>query len=169
MNWLKDFLKKVMPEKAAEIDQLQIPDPVKESTQEKPAPVNYQSEEITTLKAEIKTLTQMITDLGKNYEAEKIARETTYKKMQSEKVAKAVEDAIKEGKITPEQKEKWQQRLEKDFEGSTELLAEIKANPAVIKDQPGSKTKTGPVIETFQKTGDPIKDTILATGNIIPN
>ena len=166
MNWLKDFLKKVMPEKAAEIDQLQIPDPVKESTQEKPAPVNYQSEEITTLKAEIKTLTQMITDLGKNYEAEKIARETTYKKMQSEKVAKAVEDAIKEGKITPEQKEKWQQRLEKDFEGSTELLAEIKANPAVTNPPKAPETTISPSAGSPKKAGNPILEAIYARNNI---
>ena len=171
MNAFKEFLKKLFPDKASEIETLSLPEPepVKKSEAEPVKSTN--NAEITLLTEQIKVLAETVTTLQKNLEAEKSARETTVAKMQSEKVSKTLEEAIKAGKITPEQKETWEKRLSKDFDDASSLLNEMKANPAVSKDAQGKpgEGQNNTIVSTQKKSANPILSHILETGNIISN
>ena len=68
-----------------------------------------------------------------------IARLSEYKKdVEAKKIKDVVDIALAEGRIKPVDKDKWQKRLEGDFKGFSEILAEIPANSAVDMSEHGS-------------------------------
>lgn len=68
-----------------------------------------------------------------------IVKLSEYKKgVQAKEIEGVVEKALSEGRIKPVDKDKWSKRLEGDFKGFSEILAEIPANGAVDMSEHGS-------------------------------
>lgn len=68
-----------------------------------------------------------------------IAKLSEYKKgVQAKEIEGVIAKALSEGRIKPVDKDKWQKRLEGDFKGFSEILAEIPANGAVDMSEYGS-------------------------------
>ena len=68
-----------------------------------------------------------------------IVKLSEYKKgVQAKEIEGVIAKALSEGRIKPVDKDKWQKRLEGDFKGFSEILAEIPANGAVDMSEHGS-------------------------------
>lgn len=68
-----------------------------------------------------------------------IVKLSEYKKgVQAKEIEDVIEKALSEGRIKPVDKDKWSKRLAGDFNGFSEILAEIPANGAVDMSEHGS-------------------------------
>ena len=102
--------------------------------------------EIAELKAQIKALLEQQKALSSALAEEQKARKETVERLQAEaekkrkaEINSLIENAIKEGKITPEQKDKWQERLESAYEATVEIINELPPNPAIANKGNGAK------------------------------
>ena len=135
MPGLKDILKRIFPDKAAEIDQVPedaITPPA--ATAAPPAPAAAQSismDELQLIKEENKVLSQQLGELKTLLETEKRAREEAVGNIQAKRIQDTLEAAVKAGKITQEAKGSWQKRLEKDYAEAEAILNEMPANPVL--------------------------------------
>jgi len=114
----------------------------------------------------IKQLAEQVKALSAALQEEKKAREEATQRLQQDaerQRAKEIENtlaqAIKDGRITPEQKDSWKARLEKDFEAFSQTLNELPPNPALNNDgKDGNNKSQDQQPGGNLSTGDPILD-----------
>ena len=98
------------------------------------------AEKIKVVEADKKELSEKLAakdEVIKAKDAE-IAKLSEYKKgVQAKEIEGVIAKALSEGRIKPVDKDKWQKRLEGDFAGFSEILAEIPANGAVDMSEHG--------------------------------
>lgn len=132
---IKDILKKLFPDKAAEVDQLPD-DPQVPPLAASPAVPAVSMDELQLIKEENKVLSTQLSELKSLLETEKKAREEAVGNIQAKRITDTLESAVKSGKITQEGKTSWQKRLEKDFTEAEAILSEMPANPVITGDKP---------------------------------
>ncbi len=116
----------------------------------------------------IKQLAEQVKALSAALQEEKKAREEATQRLQQDaerQRAKEIENtlaqAIKDGRITPEQKDSWKARLEKDFEAFSQTLNELPPNPALNNDgKDGNNKSQDQQPGGNLSTGDPILDAV---------
>lgn len=136
---IKELLKKLFPDKVNEIDGLEENDNADKKNDEKR---DFKNEEIELLKEQNKVLLKQINELKTVVEGEKTTREETLKNIRKDKINDLLDNAIKTGQITPDNRNKWADRFEKDFDGSLEIIKEL----------PESKVLTGEKQENKEET-----------------
>jgi len=130
---IKEFLKKLFPDKIADVDKLDIKD------EAAPAPAaaatgNVSSEvaaAIAPYLEQIKNLSQTLENEKKVREQMQSATESAQKAQREKAIVDLLADAVTKGKITPEQKQKYTERLNKDFELTKSIIEELAPNPAL--------------------------------------
>lgn len=123
-------------------------------------------------------LTNLVKGLQDSLNEEKKARaeaikslEEKSKKELTKKIESDIDTAVKEGKITPEQKATWQDRLSKDYEGYSVILSELPKTASPNNAAPNSTKQTNlPAGNTNTvKPDSPIGQKILERNNLINN
>lgn len=151
---IKDVLKKLFPDKVSEIDSADIDELKTIETEQKNGAENkrdFKIEEIELLKEQNKVLLKQINELKTVVEGEKTTREETLKNIRKDKINDLLDNAIKTGQITPDNRNKWADRFEKDFDGSLEIIKELPINKT-LQNKTEEKKETG---EMFYKNTDP--------------
>jgi hypothetical protein len=94
------------------------------------------------VQAAVAPLQQQVDGLTEALTTEKQARETAQKALADKQakdreaaITKALDEAVKAGKIETAKRETWQKRLEADFETISEVLSERPGDPALAKSQ----------------------------------
>ena len=102
---------------------------------------------------------------------EKEARQQAVEQLEEQQAARREEEitetldaAVEDGRITTEEREKWKERLEKDFDGYSETLAERPASEAALAS--GSEDKDG-ADEDDSPSGDAATPTAPARGGFM--
>lgn len=150
---IKDVLKKLFPDKVSEIDSADIDElKTNESEQKKGADKrDFKNEEIELLKEQNKVLLKQINELKTVVEGEKTTREETLKNIRKDKINDLLDNAVKTGQITPDNRAKWADRFEKDFDGSLEIMKELPINKT-LQNKTEEKKENG---EMYYKNTDP--------------
>ncbi|MEM4626459.1 MAG: hypothetical protein QXF70_03485 [Candidatus Bilamarchaeaceae archaeon] len=118
-------------------------------------------------------LTNLVKGLQDSLNEEKKARaeaikslEEKSKKELSKKIEADIQTAVKEGKITPEQKATWQERLSKDYDGYSVILSEL---PRTTSSEASKASILPAGTINASKPDSPIGQKILERNNIINN
>jgi chromosome segregation ATPase len=82
-----------------------------------------------------------------------------------EEIAETLDAAVEDGRITTEEREKWKERLEKDFDGYSETLAERPASEAALAS--GSDDDEGSGEDDSPSSGDAATPTAPARGGFM--
>ena len=91
------------------------------------------------LMEQVKTLSGALNEEKKARENATATIQAQQKAQREKEIGEIVTKAVKEGRIVPADEAKWKGRLEKDFETTKEVLAEISGGKTVQ----GKETKTG--------------------------
>lgn len=126
------------------------------------------SQELTQLRAEFAELKEMNTGLVEMLKEEKKAREDSRKTVEQQlaatrtkEIADLIAAAVEAGKITPEQKPVWEQRLTTSYEISKEVLDELQGTKS-SKQTAGAKTTNGSAAGAGASSGG--QDTVSRLG-----
>lgn len=117
--------------------------------------------ELSLMKEQLQLAVNKIQDLTKSEEEHKKIINETVVKLQADKISATLDEAIKTGRITPEQKEAWNKRLNDHFDEFSKVLMELPGNKALAKNEQKQEQKQSSNLIT-----DPIRERFLATANI---
>ncbi len=179
MEWLKNLLKSLFPEKA-EVIEKNFPDDIPEPNPEpKPAPQpnpnpeqKPQPQPDNQLNAQIEQLTQTITELQKKIEG----YETRIKQLtdaqqqnQKEKIEQVIQKAIAEHRLPGKNEEllnHYRKILENDFEAGVKIVENLPPIPGESNKQQNQKTNQSRILSPLQSANPTIVSKIKEFANI---
>lgn len=179
MEWLKNLLKSIFPEKAEDIDKnfpKDIPQP-KPEPEPKPEPKPKPEPEPkpdsnNPLSGQIDQLTRTITDLQKKIEGyETRIKQLTDAQQQSqkEKIEQVIQKAISEHRLPGKNEELlnyYRKILENDFEAGVKIVENLPPIPGEDKNQQNQNKKTTRILSPLESANPTIAKKVKEFANI---
>lgn len=139
---LKEKLQGKLPEDVDLDDLVKDLDDTPPALQPTPQPKASEGDALAEMRAQFRQLQEQLAALQQALAEEQKARkeavralEEQRRKEQEKRIAELLDEAVKAGKIPPGKRDEWKARLEANFDLTSQIIAELPANPAVNKDE----------------------------------